>query len=265
MVFGNQPVLPLLRCETSVYRRPPKKVSSMATLKRSRRQVCLFGTSANPPTGDSGHRGIVQALSKLEHLDEVRVLPVYQHTFSSKRNQLLSYNHRIEMCKLAFEGIPKVVVSDAEQRSFLRKAQTVSDEARASLRVGTAELLEMLQEEEPETDFSFCLGADTFLDLTAWKWRRSKDVLSLLNGRLVVLHRKGVTGTDDLKDRINQVNREEGRGNIAMLDLETLGDVSSSLVRSMTSEEELHSHLTVSLVEYIKANRFYAFGEKGNR
>lgn len=237
----------------------------MTSLKRPRRQVCLFGTSANPPTGDSGHRGIVLALSKLEQIDEVRVLPVYQHTFSSKRNQLLSYSHRIEMCKLAFEGIPKVVVSDAEQRSFLRKAQTVSDEALASLRVGTADLLEMLQEEEPGTDFSFCLGADTFLDLTAWKWRRSKDVLSLLEGRLVVLHRKGITGTDDLQDRVDQVNREEGQGNIKVLNLETVSEVSSSLVRSMTSDEDLQALLTPSVVEYIKSNKLFAFGEKGNR
>jgi nicotinic acid mononucleotide adenylyltransferase len=96
----------------------------MSSLKRRRRQVCLFGTSANPPTGDGGHVGIVKALCNLERFDEVRVLPVYQHTFSGKRNQLVSFQHRINMCKIAFEPIAKAKISDAEQASFERIAKT---------------------------------------------------------------------------------------------------------------------------------------------
>lgn len=54
------------------------------------RRVCLFGTSANPPTGEGGHTGIITHLSSLElksgeneqqTFDEVRVLPVYKHMF----------------------------------------------------------------------------------------------------------------------------------------------------------------------------------------
>lgn len=60
------------------------------TLKMKR--VCLFGLSANPPTGNGGHVGIVKALSALplhpqqensqEKFDEIRVLPVYRHMFA---------------------------------------------------------------------------------------------------------------------------------------------------------------------------------------
>ena len=55
------------------------------------RKVCLFGTSANPPTGDGGHAGIVKYLANYPsdetdsgaglYFDEVRVLPVYRHMF----------------------------------------------------------------------------------------------------------------------------------------------------------------------------------------
>ncbi len=66
-------------------------------------KVCLFGTSANPPTGIVGHTGIVSSLASLkkkvkdnddDHLtndddnnntlkfDEVHVLPVYRHIFT---------------------------------------------------------------------------------------------------------------------------------------------------------------------------------------
>ena len=47
-----------------------------------KRKVCLFGTSANPPTGKGGHLGIVKELAKSCKFDEIRVLPVYRHMFA---------------------------------------------------------------------------------------------------------------------------------------------------------------------------------------
>jgi hypothetical protein len=47
-----------------------------------RKSICLFGLSADPPTGYGGHVGIVQALQQMDEWDEVWVLPVYRHTFS---------------------------------------------------------------------------------------------------------------------------------------------------------------------------------------
>jgi len=52
-----------------------------------RRQVCLFGLSADPPTGQGGHVGIVQALSQQPNFDEIRILPVYRHTYAVRTNQ----------------------------------------------------------------------------------------------------------------------------------------------------------------------------------
>jgi hypothetical protein len=46
-----------------------------------RRTVCLFGLSADPPTGAQGHVGIVRALQQMNEWDEIWVLPVYRHAF----------------------------------------------------------------------------------------------------------------------------------------------------------------------------------------
>ena len=59
----------------------------MQQTNESRRRICLFGLSADPPTGQGGHVGIAKALAELREdgafvFDEVRVLPVYRHTFS---------------------------------------------------------------------------------------------------------------------------------------------------------------------------------------
>ena len=50
-----------------------------------RKQVCLFGTSADPPTGQGGHLGIAQHLVSMD-FDEVRILPVYSHMFGVSKN-----------------------------------------------------------------------------------------------------------------------------------------------------------------------------------
>jgi nicotinic acid mononucleotide adenylyltransferase len=62
----------------------PEMTSRNASAKK---RVCLFGLSADPPTGQQGHVGIVQALVDLdeEEWDEIWVLPVYRHTFSVRR------------------------------------------------------------------------------------------------------------------------------------------------------------------------------------
>ena len=41
------------------------------------KKICLFGTSANPPTGKGGHVGVVEALLQLNAFDEIHIVPVY--------------------------------------------------------------------------------------------------------------------------------------------------------------------------------------------
>ena len=64
------------------YSFPPREQNHTMTAEKKRMKVCLFGLSADPPTGESGHVGIVKALSEMDEFDQVRVLPVYRHTFS---------------------------------------------------------------------------------------------------------------------------------------------------------------------------------------
>ena len=63
-------------------------------------RVCIYGLSANPPTGEGGHATIVSHLRRM--FDEVWVLPVYKHAFESKHNNMAPYEHRKAMCELAF-------------------------------------------------------------------------------------------------------------------------------------------------------------------
>jgi len=45
----------------------------MSANKEQPGNVCIFGLSANPPTGLLGHQGIVKLLIGLEKFDEVKI------------------------------------------------------------------------------------------------------------------------------------------------------------------------------------------------
>ena len=128
------------------------------------------------------------------------------------------------------------------------------DEDLHELRVGTADLLDMLREEEPETDFTCCLGMDAFVDLTNLKWKRSEHVLSL--GRFVVIDRLGYSEGD----RIIQ-ERQTASSDIRLLRIPTLDMVSSTMIRSCRDEETLQSLLAPAVLDYIKEHKMYRFAE----
>ena len=133
------------------------------------KSVCIFGLSANPPTGLLGHQGIVKLLVSLGKYDEIWVCPVFHHAFPSKRN-LAPFEDRLEMCRIAFErlGGPKcrVVVHDTERAVFLK----FNDGDHAKKDSGTAELISELTSNYPDINFSMVLGADSYHDLISGKW-----------------------------------------------------------------------------------------------
>lgn len=276
---------------------------------RKIRRVCLFGTSANPPTGKGGHAGIVSFLaSHSNNYDEVRVIPVYRHMFSSKRRQLIDFNHRLALCKLAFDGIPNVTVSDLEKVCFdnvAAKKGIITDEQKGQLRVAMIDLLEMLHDIQAESEirsssisgasdsgdgcgdfssfreeYTLALGADTFMDLTAGKWKRSDAILRLLHGRILVIqrltssiepndrikaeHSYDLVANDVLQSRVGVIKEKYGLDvskNIYIVRIPELGAVSSSLVRDCQDESYLSDALAPKVLEYMKVHKLYSFSE----
>jgi nicotinic acid mononucleotide adenylyltransferase len=143
-----------------------------------------------------------------------------------------------------------------------------SEEARAQVSVGTAALLEYLHQQDDsqhmEHEYTFCLGADAFLDLTADKWKESERVLQLLQGRFLVLHRvdserengQGEVSAIELRDRVAAVP------GATLVSVPSLGAVSSSRVRdavdagewaSLKDEHVMHPQV----LDYIRQQGLY--------
>ena len=221
--------------------------------------VCLFGISADPPTGTAGHVGIVKQLLSYFRMDDtsegpplvdqIRILPVYRHTYVDKRNRLIAFEHRMELCRRAFSNLsPQVVVATDEYESWKRAAAAAEaspgHSTEAVVVVGTAALLEYLQEQEPSTVFSFCLGADSFISLVQGKWKESERVLQLLQGRFIVVNRvydPSTTTPDDDDKNIQQTKELETLvqsvpGARLLPPNPELGSVSSSQIRALLQD-----------------------------
>jgi nicotinic acid mononucleotide adenylyltransferase len=143
---------------------------------------------------------------------------------------------------------------------------SASEEEKAKVTVGTASLLDYLGHalnEKDEMVFTFCLGTDAFLDLTAGKWNESARVLQYFCGsKLVVLHRKGVDAASSAPGNKNDERLLESRirqTGARMIHIGALGSISSSQVRQCRDPEQLTALVGPRVSEYIQNNRLYQF------
>jgi nicotinic acid mononucleotide adenylyltransferase len=191
------------------------------------------------------------------------------------------------MCRAAFGDMPRVTVSDAEYKSWLAAVQDVPEQKRDQVSVGTAALIEYLnkrnskgndrqdgdnKDEEVEEVYSFVMGADTFLDLTAGKWKESARVLDLLQGRLVVLEREQLTAKSASTTSSTSMGDDNGAANAALkeaveavsgarlLKVDNLNHISSSQVRACPSVAAIQEQNMVvpAVLEYMRQHELYA-------
>ena len=160
--------------------------------------------------------------------------------------------------------------------------QLRNEEEKSSVRVGTADLLTTMTTDEPNVDFTLALGADTFIDLVNGKWRRSEDVLRLVDYRIVVFRRL-MKEDDDESEQLKQQSDNDVQECIAKLrqrvqstksqlairvtqiptatNLMRGVSVSSSAARCTTDEVLLRQILSDDVLNFIKEKRMYAFSE----
>lgn len=197
------------------------------------KHIAIFGLSANPPTGNGGHRGIVEYLKNTNRFDEIWIFPVYQHMFAAKRN-LESFCHRIKMCQLNFEDlsdrnceikvleIERILLEETISSRQESNPNITQDELR-TVRLGTIDILEYFWKTYPDFKFHLVLGSDTFDDVLNNKWKQSSRILAI---PIEVISRKDVVAVN-----LNKISSSE---NITVHKVDCLSEVSSSAVRGAT-------------------------------
>lgn len=231
-----------------------------------KKTVLLFGSSVNPPTGLSGHGGIVawgakhqvdiandktpEAAREQVPVDEVWVLPVYRHLFASKSN-LLPFPQRFQMAELAFSDLPglegRIKVKDTERElveQAVARAQA-KGQPLEQVRVGTIDIIRHLEAQHPETKFVLALGADTYQDLLEGKWKEGDKLMA--GTEIVVVPRVGVSSVTGLTE-----------------DAPRLGEVSSTTIRASADLDYLSNPdiLHPKVLEFMRANHLYGFAKE---
>jgi nicotinate-nucleotide adenylyltransferase len=84
-------------------------------------------------------------------VDKVWVIPTGGHPFGK---ELASFEHRLEMCRLAFGFSPRVLVVDAEREQRVHY---------------TVETIRRLAAEHPDHRWRWLMGSDTVADAPQWK------------------------------------------------------------------------------------------------
>lgn len=139
-------------------------------------RIAIFGLSANPPTGLTGHTGIFKYLKSLQIFDEIWILPVYQHIFNSKRI-MEPYEHRINMCNLCVEEINNDIDIETTTKIRVLTLEKIVNEyhlqSDENYRVGTIDVLEYVNKKYENLQINLVLGLDTFNDYSSMKWKQA--------------------------------------------------------------------------------------------
>lgn len=115
------------------------------------KKVGILGGTFNPP--HIGHLIIANEVLHALSLDEVRLMP--NATPPHKQmDERITAAHRLQMVKLAIEGISNLTVEPIE----LERGGTSY----------TFDTLELLQQREPDTEFYFIIGGDQVEYLPKW-------------------------------------------------------------------------------------------------
>ena len=147
---------------------------STKSINNTNNHIALFGLSADPPTGRSGHAGLIEYLIKTNVYSEIIILPVYNHAYDSKKG-LQSYEHRLQMCKLNFEcySTPECPVIISELEKELTHDHNYNPSLGVESKLGTYDIVSYYLSMYPDKVVHLVLGADTFNDLIRGRWKES--------------------------------------------------------------------------------------------
>ena len=266
----------------------PREEFHTGEMKKRRKNIALFGLSANPVTDRGGHGEIVKALLAMERIktngddddddklyDEVWVVPVYRHAFESKNDAMLktkmpNFQQRCEMCEKQFSipGEGKASVKRVKVRRIELEAtewkRKVTGDANATI-VGTFELLDYLRNvyekekddfEKRNIEYTFVMGKDAYDDLISGKWIRGDEILKTTN--LVVVPR--ISSTAPTTATATPTMIKEAKSVVFLDNISGLRDVSSTAVREAISSGNKPStieELNPFVAEFIEENRLY--------
>lgn len=196
-------------------------------------KIAIYGGAFNPV--HIGHVEIVKNLNRNYNFDKILVIP---SKFSPhKSNEVLaSDEHRMNMCKLAFDKINNCEVSDIEIRRN-----------KISYTIDTLTELKTIY---PFDDFYFICGSDMFLSLL--KWRKPEEIFRLTSILAFRRNNESVEAMNNYKQKLACV------GANAIISTVKIPPFSSTEVReAISAGKPFKKFVDKKVYEYIIKNKLY--------
>lgn len=198
-------------------------------------KVGIMGGTFNPI--HLAHTEMAKVCLRQQDLDKVLFMPS-KNPPHKKDKSILPENERAVMVKLAVSEYDKFVFSDFELQ---RKGTTY-----------TADTLRLLQEENPDDNYYFIMGADSLLYLD--KWYRPQEILK--RAVILAIGRDGST-PDELKEKRKELIKQYDKADIRFVHMRQM-DISSSMIREgIAHGENMEKYLDKEVWNYINANGLY--------
>ena len=192
------------------------------------RKIGLMGGSYNPI--HKGHVGLAKTIRQKLVLDEVWLMLSPMNPLKRNDTELIEDVQRLTMARLALEGEPGIVVSDAEM-TLPRPNYTVRT-------------LAYLKERNPDCVFSIIIGSDNLAVFDHWK-----DADEIMRKYEVIVYPRPGYDIKPLREKYPKVNYVE--------DVSEYPISSTEIRRRIRAGEEVSEWLDASVYNYICRKKLY--------
>ncbi|MCH5194126.1 MAG: nicotinate (nicotinamide) nucleotide adenylyltransferase [Oscillospiraceae bacterium] len=194
----------------------------------------VFGGSFDPV--HNGHVNLVKQIYEAVPLDEIIIMPAHVSPF--KQDSVpASEIQRLEMCRLAFNDIPYVTVSDYE-----------ISRPEVSYTVNT---IRHLWEIYPGDELFFIMGSDMLMSFE--KWYRYEEILSMCT--IIAASRED--GEKDMDILKKQAAALEKYGRVMVVSTGVYVMSSTEIREKLKNSSDISCYVPENVVKYILDNRLY--------
>ena len=204
--------------------------------------TALFGGSFDPV-----HLGHVNAVKSLLESslapDRVIIMPAFVNPFKAglDTDNRANCDDRLEMCRLAFEKLPRCVVSDYEIK---RKTPSY-----------TADTLEYLRGLYPEDKLILTVGSDSLATLP--EWNRFSDIIRIASIAAVSRSPEESQRIEGYAEKV----RASG-GSVTIIETEPFDISSTEIRKKIVNNKDISCYVDKNVVQYIMSKSIYKQGDR---
>lgn len=194
-------------------------------------RIGIYGGAFNPV--HKGHVKLTEEVKTKANLDKIIIMPSGQSPHKSS-NSLVDSNHRLEMCRRAFEG-EDYIISDLEIK---REGKSY-----------TVDTVTELKKIYPDDELYLIMGSDMLLSFH--RWYRYEDILSVVT--ICATTRQGDISLDELRKYSCDVLKKE----TIIIDFEPFECSSTKVRNALLSADDASFMLPENVLSYIMEKGLY--------